>query len=79
MDPNIIVALIAAGGGLIGTVIGIRMNTSLVLYRLGQLEKKVERHNQVMERTYNLESNDKVQDEKFANMERRISKIERAK
>ncbi len=52
MTSEIVVALIAAAGGLVGTVVGIRMNTSLVVYRLNQLEKKVEIHKKVIDRTY---------------------------
>jgi len=51
MPNEIIVALLALVGTALGTFGGIR----LVTYRLEQLEKKVDKHNNVIERTLILE------------------------
>ena len=47
---DIIVALLALLGTLIGTAYGIRKSNSLVEYRLKELEKKMDKHNNVIER-----------------------------
>lgn len=55
MDNTIIVALISFAGTCLGTIGGIVASTKLTNFRLEQLEKKVEKHNTVIERTYLLE------------------------
>lgn len=47
---DIIVALLAMLGTVIGTFYGIRKSNSLVEYRLKELEKKMDKHNTVIER-----------------------------
>lgn len=42
-------------GSLIVQIIGIIMSQNLTRYKIEQLEKKVEKHNNVVERTYVLE------------------------
>lgn len=55
MNSTVIVSLVSLAGTLIGTFGGILAANRLTTYRLSQLEKKVEKHNSVMERTYKLE------------------------
>ena len=55
MSSETIVALLSLAGTLIGSLSGILVANKLVNYRLGQLEKKVDKHNSVVERTYKLE------------------------
>ena len=52
---NIIVALITAGGAFMGTYYANKKQTNLMAYRLQELEKKVEKHNNVVERLIRLE------------------------
>lgn len=52
---SIIVAGISLIGTLFGTFAGILTSTKLSNYRIEQLEKKVEKHNSVVERTTILE------------------------
>lgn len=73
---DIIVALIAAGGGAIGAVIGIMTNTRLVAYRLEQLESKVSEHNHLVTRMYSLEARMDVQEEKQEVANHRIDDLE---
>ena len=56
MDPIITVALISGACTLVGTFAGILASSKLTVYRLEQLEKKVDKHNTVIERTYALET-----------------------
>lgn len=55
MDSTIIVALISFAGTVVGTLLGMLAGTKLTTYRIEQLEKKVQAHNEVVERTYVLE------------------------
>ena len=56
---EIIIALISgccvAIPSLIATILSNKKTTALVTYRVEQLEKKVEKHNSVMERTFKIE------------------------
>lgn len=51
----IIVALIGLAGSALGSLCGVLVSSKLTQYRLEQLEKKVEAHNQVVERVYKLQ------------------------
>lgn len=55
MDTTIAVALISFLGTVIGTFAGIITSAKLTNYRLEQLEKKVDKHNQLIERMYKVE------------------------
>lgn len=55
MSETIIVALLSLAGTAIGSVVGIITSQRLTEYRLKQLEDKVQRHNQIVERTFALE------------------------
>ena len=56
MDDSIIVALIALLGTAFGSVAGILAANRLVIYRIEQLEGKVAKHNNLIERIYKLEA-----------------------
>ena len=62
------VALISLIGTLFGSWAGIRQANKLVTYRIDQLEKKVDKHNQVIERTYKLEKEMAVVQEDIKNL-----------
>lgn len=55
MEPEVLVSLITLIGSALGTFAGIAVNTKLTNYRIEQLEKKVDKHNNVIERTVKLE------------------------
>ena len=55
MSDVVVVAIISLCGTLIGTFGGIIASTKLTTYRLEQLEKKVEKHNTLVERMYKVE------------------------
>lgn len=50
MTIEVVCALIGFGGSVVGSVIGIFANAKLTNYRLEQLEKKVDKHNNIVER-----------------------------
>lgn len=55
MDSTIIVAIISFIGTCFGTIGGIIASSKLTNYRLSELEEKVKKHNNIIERTYVLE------------------------
>ena len=55
MEPPLIAAALSLAGSLIGTFAGILASSKMTNYRLEQLETKVSKHNEVVERTYKLE------------------------
>ena len=72
MATEIIVALIGCGA-----FCGILVNTKLTTYRLEQLEKKVDKHNTVIERTFKLEEAQAVMQEQIKVANHRIEDLER--
>lgn len=55
MNIEIILSLLSALCSLIGSLGGILVTSKLNLYRLEQLEKKVDKHNNLVERMYEIE------------------------
>ena len=76
MNESIVVALLALLGTLSGSWLAYRKSTALIAYRLEQLEKKVEKHNRVTERTYELEKTVEVIEEQVKVANHRISDLE---
>ena len=76
MDQEIIVAGLALVGSLSGTYFANRRATALIAYRLEQLEKKVNQHNRVVERTYALEEMVSLLGERVKVANHRIADLE---
>lgn len=66
---TVIVAIISCIGTALGSMYGIRKSTSLVEYRLAQLEEKVDKHNSVIERTFQLEKDTAVLSQRIDDLE----------
>ena len=77
MSKEILIALISLAGTLAGTFGGILVSSKLTTYRIEQLEKKVEKHNNLVERTYRLEELQQLADERLRVANHRISDLER--
>lgn len=77
MSDVVIVALISLLGTLFGTFGGILTSNRLTVYRIAQLEEQVKKHNNVVERVYRLEDNDKLLEEKIKVANNRIADLER--
>ena len=73
MSENITIALITLLGSGIGSLIGILTSAKLTNYRIEQLEKKVDKHNSVMERTCLLEEQMKVANHRISDLEGRVN------
>ncbi len=76
MQTEIVVALIGLGGSAIGSFVGVLINSKLSNYRLEQLEKKVDKHNNLIERMFNLEGKVEVIEEKQDVANHRIDDLE---
>jgi hypothetical protein len=63
MTEAVIVAVLSLIGTLGGTFGGIVTANKLTNYRIAELEKKVEKHNNVIERVYKLETREAVVEE----------------
>ena len=55
MSEAVIVALLGFAGTLAGSLLGVMTAQKLTQYRLAQLEEKVNKHNNIIERTFVLE------------------------
>ena len=69
MSDLVIVALISLVGTLGGTFGGIVVSAKLTNYRIEQLEKKVEKHNNFAEKIPVLEEKIKVEEHRISDLE----------
>ena len=78
---TIITAAVSAGATLIVCLINNHYQTSktnaLISYRLEQLEKKVDKHNNLVERTYRLEEVSARQEDEINRHKERIKNLEK--
>lgn len=71
------VAIITGGLAVISNIIIVVFNNSKTLYRIEQLEKKVEKHNNFIERMYEVERVIDVHEEKIKVANHRIDDLEK--
>lgn len=74
---DIAVGAMAMIGTLGGAFLAQRRSAALIAYRLEQLEKKVETHNRIIERTYRLEEQEAVLEERIKVANHRIDDLEK--
>lgn len=74
MDAEIVVGLLSLAGTALGTTAGIIASSRLTTYRLAQLEKKVDLHNCVIQRTFILEEKMSVANHRLADLENKNNK-----
>ena len=79
MSDTVVVALISLCGTLMGTFGGIMASNKLTVYRIEQLEEQVKKHNNLIERVFRLEDNDRLLEEKINVANHRISDLEKGK
>lgn len=76
MTEGIIVGVLSLIGTLAGTYFANRKSSALIAYRLELLEKKVDKHNSVVKRTFKLEEQAAVIEEKIKVANHRIEDLE---
>lgn len=76
MTETIIVGVLSLIGTGLGGVISVMTANKLTNYKIEQLQKQVEKHNSMIERTFKLEEHAAVMDEQIKVANHRISDIE---
>lgn len=76
MEPTVISSLVSLLGTLVGTFSGIYASSKLTIYRIEQLEKKVDRFASIEEKLFELEKHNAVQDERTETIAENIRKVE---
>lgn len=71
MATEIMVALLSLCGTGLGSLGGIIAANKLTNYRIGQLEKKVDKHNNIIVRVFELEKENAIQNEKIKEIDER--------
>lgn len=75
MTTEIVVGVLSLCGTGMGTLAGIVTSSKLTNYRLEQLEEKVNKHNNVIERVFNLEKENAIQNEKIKELEKKQEEV----
>lgn len=68
MTPEVLHALINAASVILSGLIAAIVSNKLMAYRIEQLEKKVDKHNSVIDRTYHLEAQVEVLENEVENL-----------
>ncbi len=76
MSNEIIVGLLSLTGTLVGTFGGIVASSKLTAYRIAQLEKKVDKHNNFAERIPVIEDRIKVANHRIDDLEKIAERID---
>jgi len=79
MTETVIVGILSLIGTLAGTLGGILTSNRLTNYRISQLEEKVSKHNNLIERTYRIEEEIAVHEQKIKVVDHRIEDLEHRK
>lgn len=77
MATEIVVALVSLIGTLVGSLFGVMTSTKLTVYRIEQLERKVDGYNTVVERVALLEKDNGTQWQRIDEMGQDIKDIKR--
>lgn len=76
MSENVLIAVLSLLGTLGGSFAGIVTSGKLTNFRLSQLETKVEKLTGLIDRTYALEKQDTLSEEKMKHIDKRIQNLE---
>ena len=68
MTPEVLNALISAIAVIVSGLISAIVSNKLMKYRIEQLEKKVDKHNSIIDRTYHLEAEVEVIENQIDNL-----------
>ena len=77
MPSEVITAALSLVGTLVGTLGGIALSSNLTNYRIEQLEEKVNKHTNLIERTFRIEGALSVLDERVKVANHRIEDLEK--
>lgn len=74
---TIISSLISAGVALLICVIQNNKAQTLIQYRLDELTKRMDKHNQIIERVYHLEQDSAIHAEQLGNLAKDIDELKK--
>ena len=77
MHVEILTGIFSLIASLVGTFAGIITSAKLTNYQINELKKRVDKHNNVIERTYKLEEHSKYVDERIARLESEVENYEK--
>lgn len=76
MSETITVALIGIVPSILVAIVSIVSNNAIIKVKLGELEKHVNKHNQVVERTYKIERDLATYWSKYDELANRVNRLE---
>ena len=76
MSEAVIIALLALVGNIAVSWFANQKSTALIIYRVDQLEVKVNKHNNVIERTYELEKHDATVQQDLKSIHETLERLE---
>ena len=77
MNGEFLTGVASLIASLVGTFAGIITSTKLTNYQINELKKRVDKHNNVIERTYKLEEHCKYVDERIDKLESEVENYEK--
>ena len=77
MQGEFLTGIFSLIASLVGTFGGIVTSTKLTNYQIDELKKRVDKHNNVIERTFKLEEHSKYIDERIARLESEVENHEK--
>ena len=77
MNVDFLTGVASLIASLVGTFGGIITSTKLTNYQINELKKRVDKHNDVIERTYKLEEHCKYVDERIEKLESEVENHEK--
>ena len=77
MNVDFLTGVVSLIASLVGTFGGILTSTKLTNYQINELKKRVDKHNNVIERTYKLEEHSKYVDERIDKLESEVENYEK--
>lgn len=79
MNESIVIALIGIVPSVLVAIVSIVSNNAIIKVKIEELEKHVNKHNQVIERTYTLERDLATYWSKYDELKDRIERLEKNK
>lgn len=79
MNESIVIALIGIVPSVLVAIVSIVSNNAIIKVKIEELEKHVNKHNQVVERTYTLERDLATYWSKYDELKDRIERLEKNK
>ena len=77
MNVDFLTGVFSLIASLVGTFAGIITSAKLTNYQINELKKRVDKHNNVIERTYKLEEHCKYVDERIDKLESEVENYEK--